>query len=105
MISPAICSFVFPSVLLIPNNRAATISGSEEDATGAGVDVDGGEKLDGEVISFDAFSNSRFAKATDLAISGSFCGPHRKTTTNMTAMLIASNPTVAKFASHVKVFR
>ena len=103
-ISLAISSRVFPSVV-IPRDFAATIRGSRVAADGAdagGGDVEGGMYVDGDVSSFDAFSNSRFARPMDLAISGSFCGPHKKMTTSITTTLMASNPTSAKFASHVK---
>ena len=56
--------------------------------------------MDGDVSSLDAFSNSRLAKPIDLAISGSFCGPHKKMTTSITTTLMASNPTSAKPISH-----
>ncbi len=88
--------------MVIPRDFAATMSGSVVD----GVDVDvagvvGVVYVEGDVSSLDAFSNSRLARPIDLAISGSFCGPHRKMTTSITTTLMASNPTNAKFASHV----
>lgn len=88
--------------MVIPRDFAATMSGSTVDGVGGDADVGGGLYVDGDVISLDAFSNSRFARAIDLAISGSFCGPHRKTTTSITTTLMSSNPTSAKFASYME---
>lgn len=90
--------------MVIPRDFAATMSGSgvATDGVDGDADVEGGMYVDGDVSSFDAFSNSRFARPMDLAISGSFCGPHKKTTTSITTTLMASNPTSAKFVSHVK---
>lgn len=84
--------------MVIPRDFAATMSGSVVD----GVEVDAAGVVvyvEGDVSSLDAFSNSRLARPIDLAISGSFCGPHRKMTTSITTTLMASNPTNAKFAS------
>ncbi len=86
--------------MVIPRDFAATMSGSTVEGVDCEADVEGGMYVDGDVISLDAFSNSRFAWAIDLAISGSFCGPHRKTTTSITTTLMSSNPTSAKFVSH-----
>jgi len=77
------------------------MSGSVVD--GVDVDVVGVVYVEGDVSSLDAFSNSRLARPIDLAISGSFCGPHRKMTTIITTTLMASNPTNAKFGSSLGV--
>ena len=47
-----------------------------------------------------AFSNSFFASPTDLASSGSLCGPHRKTTRRTPTAMSNSDPTNAKAPSH-----
>lgn len=87
--------------MVIPRDFAAIMSGSVADGVDVDVEVGGGVYVEGDVSSLDAFSNSRLARPIDLAISGSFCGPHRKMTTSITTTLMASNPTNAKFASHV----
>lgn len=87
--------------MVIPRDFAAIMSGSVADGVDVDVEVGDGVYVEGDVSSLDAFSNSRLARPIDLAISGSFCGPHRKMTTSITTTLMASNPTNAKFASHV----
>jgi len=50
-----------------------------------------------EDTSLAAFSNSFFASPTDLASSGSFCGPQRKTTRRTPTAISSSEPTSAKY--------
>ena len=70
-ISFAICSFVFPSVV-IPRLLAATIRGSVAAVCAVGVVGVPGVVVDGVEASFAAFSNSFLARPMDLASSGSF---------------------------------
>lgn len=88
-ISFVISSFVLPSVL-IPRFLAAVINGSV-----AGVELVEAV-LTAEEASFAALSNSFLANPMDLASSGSFCGPQRKTTNKMPRTISHSYPTRAK---------
>ncbi len=88
-ISLAISSFVLPSVV-IPKFLAAMIKGSAE------VSVVGLVVVPADETSFAAFSNSFLASPMDLANSGSFCGPQRKITSKIAAMISHSYPTKAK---------
>ena len=108
-ISFAICSFVFPSVVM-PRLLAATISGS---VTGCAVatpleTVEAVEVAGGDVdASFAAFSNSFLASPIDFASSGSFWGPHRKTTSRIPTTMSHSYPTSANpfhISTHVSCF-
>lgn len=96
-ISLAISSFVLPSVV-IPRFLAATISGSVSAV------VVGAPVVPPNDTSFAAFSNSFLARPIDLASSGSFCGPQRKTTSKIPTTINHSYPTRAK-RNHIRTMR
>jgi hypothetical protein len=96
-ISLAISSFVLPSVV-IARLLAATISGSVSAL------VEGTLVVATDDTSFVTLSNSFLARPIDLASSGSFCGPQRKTTSKIATTINHSYPIRAK-RNHIRTMR